>query len=100
MILFDTSVLSRVFRRARVGPQERELVATFDALMRDDEPLGLPGIVLQEALSGVKAERAFRELRSRLLGAFTILPASVADNLEAARIRNRCAARGMNASGV
>jgi predicted nucleic acid-binding protein len=68
--------------------------------MRDDDPLGLPGIVLQEALSGLRTEKAFRDLRSKLLGAFTILPASVEDHLEAARLRNRCAGKGLNVSGL
>ena len=100
MILFDTSILSRVFRRRRPGPQERQLYATFEALMQGEAPLGLPGIVLQEVLSGLPTEKAFRELRAKLLGAFTILPASVDDNLEAARLKNLCISKGANVSGL
>ena len=100
MILFDTSILSRVFRRRRPGPQERKLRATFEALMQSDVSLGLPGIVLQEVLSGLPSEKAFRDLRAKLLGAFTILPASVDDHLEAARLKNLCTSKGVNVSGI
>jgi len=100
VILLDTSVLSRVFRRRRPGPQERQLQATFETLMASDTPLGLPGIVLQEILSGLASEKHFRELRSKLLGAFTIIPASVGDHLEAARLKNFCAGKGVNVSGI
>ena len=100
MILLDTSILSRAFRRRRPGPQERQLHATFEALMQSEAPLGLPGIVLQEVLSGLPSEKAFRDLRAKLLGAFTILPASVDDHLEAARLKNLCISKGANVSGI
>ena len=100
MILFDTSILSRVFRRRRPGPQERGLHAAFEALMQSDASLGLPGVVLQEVLSGLASEKAFRDLRAKLLGAFTILPASVEDHVEAARLKNLCISKGANVSGI
>jgi predicted nucleic acid-binding protein len=100
MILFDTSILSRVFRRRRLGSQERQVLTTFEALMQSDATLGLPGIVLQEILSGLPSERVFRVLRAKLLGAFTILPASVDDHLEAARLKNLCISKGANVSGI
>jgi predicted nucleic acid-binding protein len=100
MILLDTSVLSRVFRRRRAGPEEKALQAVFDTLMSSDAPLGLPGVVLQEVLSGMPSEKQFRELRSKLLGAFTILTATVEDHLEAARLRNLCLGAGANVSGI
>jgi predicted nucleic acid-binding protein len=100
VILLDTSILSRVFRRRRPGPQERQRQAGFEALMESDASLGLPGIVLQEVLSGLPSEKAFRDLRAKLLGAFTILPASVDDHLEAARLKNLCMSKGANVSGI
>ena len=68
--------------------------------MSSDTPLGLPGIVLQEVLSGLPSEKQFRELRAKLLGAFAIVPASVDDHLEAARLKNVCARQGANVSGI
>jgi predicted nucleic acid-binding protein len=100
VILLDTSILSRVFRRRRPGPQELQLHATFEALMQSDVALGLPGVVLQEVLSGLPSEKTFRDLRAKLLGAFAIVPASVEDHLEAARLKNLCIGKGANASGI
>jgi predicted nucleic acid-binding protein len=100
VILIDTSVLSRVFRRRRPGPHERQLQAVFEDLMSSDAPLGLPGIVLQEVLSGLSTEKQFRDLRAKLLGAFTIVPATVGDHLEAARLKNVCTRDGANVSGI
>jgi predicted nucleic acid-binding protein len=68
--------------------------------MASDDPLGLPGIVLQEVLSGVRSERQFAELSGRVLAAFSILPEGVSEHVEAARVRNVCLAKGLNVSGV
>jgi predicted nucleic acid-binding protein len=68
--------------------------------MASDAPLGLPGIVLQEILSGLPSEKQFRELRAKLLGAFTIVPAAADDHVEAARLRNACTSKGANVSGI
>lgn len=100
MILFDTSVLSRVFRRKHPGPEERRLRAVFDDLMASDDSLGLPGIVLQEVLSGVRSHRQFSELSGKLLTAFAVLPEGVSEHVEAARVKNVCLAKGLNVSGV
>lgn len=99
MILFDTSVLSRVFRRSRPGPEEMRLQSAVAELMAGDAPLGLPGIVLQEVLSGVRSERQFAELERQFLAAFTLVLAGAADHVEAARLRNKCLTKGLNASG-
>ncbi len=100
MILFDTSVLSRVFRRKGAGTQERRLEALFQDLMASEDPLGMPGIVLQEVLSGIRSQRQFSDLSTRLLAAFTVLPEGVREHLEAARVRNACLSKGLNVSGV
>lgn len=100
MILLDTSVLSRVFRRKRPGPAERRLGQAFKELMARDVPVGLPGIVLQEVLSGIRSDRQFENLRSRLLAAFTVVPAGPADHVEAARLKNVCLTKGLNVSGI
>ena len=99
MILFDTSVLSRVFRRARLGPSEKALAAEVQDLLLGDRPLGLPGIVLQEVLSGIRSDQQFANLERRLVSAFTILSASARHHVEAARLRNKCLAAGLNVSG-
>jgi hypothetical protein len=100
VILIDTSVLSRVFRRRRPGPEERRLRAVFDELMASDEPLGVPGMVLQEVLTGVRSHRQCGDLSGKLLAAFTIVPAGILEHVEAARLRNVCLGKGLNVSGV
>jgi predicted nucleic acid-binding protein len=56
--------------------------------------------VLQEVLSGVRSHRQFGELSGKLSAAFTILPEGVSEHVEAARLRNVCLAKGLNASGI
>jgi len=99
VILFDTSVLSRVFRRKRPGAEERRLQAVFEDLMASDVPLGLPGIVLQEVLSGIRSHRQFSELAAKLLAAFTVIPEGIPEHVEAARVKNVCLGKGLNVSG-
>ena len=99
MILLDTSVLSRVFRRTRPGPAEAGLRTAVESLMGDAD-LGLPGIVLQEVLSGIRSEKQFSDLQPRLVTAFAIVHSTTADHVEAARLRNRCLSRGVNVSGT
>lgn len=100
MILFDTSVLSRVFRRRHPGAEERRLQAVFAELMTSDVPLGLPGIVLQEVLSGIRSQREFSDLAAKLLAAFAVVPEGVPEHVEAARVKNACLGKGLNLSGV
>src|SRR5688572_17178719 len=100
MILFDTSVLSRVFRRQRSGPSEARVQATVESLMASDLELGLPGIVLQEVLSGIRSERQFTDLRQQLESAFVIVLPTTDDHVSAARLRNRCLAKGVTVSGI
>ena len=99
MILLDTSVLSRVFRRSRSCDEEIQFQRVVEALISSDTPLGIPGIVLQEVLSGIRVEKQFSDLEGRLRAAFTIVLPSIADHVEAARIRNRCLAKGLSLSG-
>ena len=100
MILLDTSVLSRVFRRRRPGSADARFQAVVEGLLRADIPIGVPSIVLQELLSGIRPEREFVDLHERLRSAFAIVHATVADHVEAARLRNVCLAKGLNLSGV
>jgi predicted nucleic acid-binding protein len=99
MILLDTSVLSRVFRRNRPGPEERRLRTAVERLMAGDEELGLPGLVLQEVLSGIRSEAQFADLERRLVTGFTIVLPTTADHVESAQLKNKCLAKGLNVSG-
>jgi len=100
VILFDTSVLSRVFRRKHPGAEERRLRVVFEELMATDVPLGLPGIVLQEVLSGVRSHQQCSDLSAKLPTAFAVLPEGVVEHVEAARVKHVCLGKGLNVSGV
>ena len=65
-----------------------------------DIPIGLPSVVVQELLSGLRSEREFDELFERLRSAFAIIHPTLPDHVEAARLRNVCLAKGVNLSGV
>jgi predicted nucleic acid-binding protein len=98
VIVVDTSVLSLAFRR----PTSRDLhpaALELKRLVLADEAIAIPGVVLQEILSGIRFERAFSDLLGNLEG-FPLLLAKAADHVLAGRIRNRCVAAGIAASAV
>jgi predicted nucleic acid-binding protein len=95
VILFDTSVVSAVLRRRRKGTAEEELTARVDALLRSDETLGIPGIVLQELLSGVADRAQRRRLLRAVQDGFPIVLATDGDHLKAADLMSACAAEGI-----
>ena len=95
MILLDTSVVSAVLRRRRKGAVEEELTQRMAALLQGDEQVCLPGIVLQELLSGL-AEQARRDrLLKALHESFPVLLATEGDHLKAADLAHACAAVGL-----
>ena len=82
-----------------MGPAERHFKSTVEELMAGEAPLGLPGIVLQEVLSGIRTQRQFADLERRLLSSFTVVTPGTSDYIEAAKLHNKCLAAGLNASG-
>ncbi len=99
MILLDTSVLSLAFRRLRAGETEPRVAATLRRLVAEDALMGVPGIVLQELLSGVRTPQEFDRLMGIMEG-FPLVIARREDHLTAARIANTCARKGMSTSTV
>lgn len=99
MILLDTSVLSLAFRRRRGGEAEPQVAATLRRLVTEDAPMGVPGIVFQELLSGVRGYTEFARLKAVMDGFHLVLAAST-DHVAAARIANACARRGVPTSTV
>jgi predicted nucleic acid-binding protein len=99
VILLDTSVLSLSFRRRQPGPQEVRVRQVLEGLLEGDTPLAIPGIVLQEVLSGVKSDEQFTKLEQRLRSSFTVLLPTEETHVAAARLLNTCLAHGISASG-
>lgn len=99
MILLDTSVLSLAFRRRGQHGGASPAAGALRRLIEGDAPLAVPGIVLQELLSGVRGEGRFSRLR-RLIEPFPVLLAERRHHIEAARIANTCWRAGVSASTV
>ncbi len=99
MILVDTCVLSLAFRRRDAVRDEGPAVRELRRLIEEDEPVAIPGIVLQELLSGLRDEEQFRKLLRALKG-FPCQLASRNHHIAAARLLNRCRAAGVTASAI
>jgi predicted nucleic acid-binding protein len=95
MILLDTSVLSAVLRRKKRGEAEQQLATQVETLLQGDHAIALPGIVLQEILSGI-ADRSQREKILRAVRhSFPLLLASEGDHLKAADLASAAARKGI-----
>ena len=98
MIVLDTSVLSQAFRRRRVAA-EHPSATLLRQLIERDEPIAVPGVVLQELLSGVREDTEGRRL-DRVLQPFPLLLASRDDHVAAAAIQTACRRHGLAASSI
>ncbi len=99
-VLVDTSVWSLAFRRKAqdLNREERSCVAELERLILS-RATALIGPIRQELLSGLREEAAFEKLR-RTMWAFVDEPLVTADFEEAARVCNRCRARGVSGSSA
>ena len=95
MIVLDTSVLSLAFRRRT--ELSTPPVLRLRRLIEQDAPLAIPGIVVQELLSGVRSDGEFTRLAG-LLAPFSTLLAGTREHQDAARISNACRRRGISPS--
>lgn len=99
MMVVDTSVLSLAFRRRTRGVVEAPIVEAFRRMVEEDLPVAIPGIVLQELLSGVRTGTEFERLQEVMRG-FPVLLATEAHHATAARISNKCRRSGLSVSVV
>lgn len=95
MILLDTSVVSAVLRRRRKGAPEDALAARLAALLQGDQQVGLPGIVLQEVLSGIAERSQHETLMARLREGFPLILATEGDHLLGSDLANLAARKGI-----
>lgn len=94
--MLDTSILSHAFRR---GAPTHTSVDRLRKLMVGPDELAVPGIVVQEMLTGVRHARQLDALDDMLAG-FRVLLADRTTHVEAARLSNACRAQGIAASTV
>lgn len=99
-LLVDTPVWSLALRRkqADLSPREERITQALAEAIRDGRAQ-LVGVVRQELLSGIREEERFRKLRD-YLRAFDEPALETEDYEEAARMHNRCRARGIAGSAI
>ena len=100
MILLDTSVLWAALRRRSPGPAESQVAQALSGLLATREHISVPGLVLQEVLSGIPEALQFEKIKSIILGGYPIVLAETQDHLLAASILNGCARKGVAISSV
>lgn len=100
MIVVDTSVWSLAFRR-RSWPKgvAPGVVKLLQKLTRDKQRVVVPGVVLQELLSGVK-DPAQGERIKELMEGYPLILATKEQHVEAANISNGCRKGGVSAATV
>jgi predicted nucleic acid-binding protein len=99
VIVLDTSVLSLAFRRRKPDADAPGLVALLGTMIAEDRPMRVPGIVLQELLSGTRTSEQFNRLRAAV-AAFPVVFAGEADHVRAAAVSNACRREGIACSTV
>ncbi len=99
MILLDTCVLSEAFRKSSVQSKFVGQIALFKQMIVDDWPIGVPGIVFQEFLTGFNTEKKF-QIATKTIEGFHLIIADEEDHLLAARIRSKCISKGISAHGI
>ena len=97
-LIVDTSVWSLVLRRKQVD-ENNPYVLAFRKNVESGHCIHLVGNVLQELLDGVKKKRDFDRLIS-LLEPFPLVETTRKTWIFAAELRNRCRAKGLQASPV
>ena len=99
MIVVDTSVWSLALRRARADVPPHPAVVLLKELIAQEADLCIPGIVLQEVLSGVRHQAQFDKLRAAL-HPFSVEPASEDVHVRAAEMFNACQRAGVSATAI
>jgi len=94
VILLDTSVLSAVLRRRRKGEREAALADRVATLLAGERQVGVPGIVLQELLSGISERAQHARVLAGVRESFPVVLATEGDHLKAADLVSLAASRG------
>jgi predicted nucleic acid-binding protein len=95
VIVLDTSVLSAVLRRRRKGDVEEALAARVTSLLNSEEQVSVPGIVLQELLSGIAEQKQGERVLAAIRQSFPVVLATEGDHLKAADLTNLAARNGL-----
>ena len=94
-MLLDTSVVSAVLRRRTRGEPEEAVARRVAVLLQGNHQVGLPGIVLQEVLSGIAERTQHEKLLAGLRESFPVILATEGDHLLAADLVSLAVRRGI-----
>ena len=96
-VIVDTSVWSLGLRRTD-HPSSLS-VQKLTRLIQEGESIFLLGIILQEVLQGLRSQKDFSRLLDKL-SVYPLIEPRREDYIEAARLRNQCSAKGVQAGTV
>lgn len=97
-LVVDTSAWSLVLRPRKVE-EKHPLVSAFRRHIEANDGMFLIGNILQELLDGVRSSDDFKRL-TRLLEPFPLLSLQRTTYVEAARLRQHCRSRGVQATPI
>ena len=97
-LVVDTSVWSLAFRREQVNEQDPH-VRTFRSCVKAGHAIFLVGPILQELLDGLRSQRQASRLLS-ILDPFPLVPLRRETYVLAARMRNDCRQKGVQAGAT
>jgi predicted nucleic acid-binding protein len=98
VILLDTSILSAILRRRKRGEAEEALATRVAGLLNSETSMAIPGIVLQELLSGIADRKQAERVLTAVRESFPILLATEGDHLKAADLATLAARKGVTLS--
>ena len=97
-LIVDTSVWSLLLRRSSIEKQNPYVLQLRNHIKRQD-CIHLIGIILQELLDGLKSQKQFDVLLD-YFDSFPLIDMLREDYIEAARLKNKCRSRGVQAGAV
>jgi predicted nucleic acid-binding protein len=97
-LLVDTSVWSLFLRRKKEN-NHNPYVMQLRYHLESEDCIHLTGPILQELLDGIKEKKQFELLRE-YVEPFPLIQLQREDFIEAARLRNHCRSRGIQAGPV
>lgn len=99
MIILDTCVILEAFRKKGKGAKISPATDQLRQMIEDDWPIAIPGIVLQEFLTGFRSDRSIQQILD-LISGFPRILAEEDDHILGARIRSICLKKGLAATGI
>ena len=97
-LVVDTSVWSHFLRRKN-RDENSPYVKQFYYLLERQDCIHLIGVIIQELLDGIKLSRQF-ELITEYLEPFPLIDHTREDFIEAARLKNKCRKKGIQAGSI